>query len=44
MYQKITLIGNLGKDPEMKYLANGTPLTNLNVATNTLIRISRASR
>ena len=34
MYQKITLIGNLGKDPEMKYLANGTPLTNLNVATN----------
>jgi len=23
MYQKITLIGNVGKDPELKYLPSG---------------------
>ena len=34
MYQKITIIGNLGKDPEMRYTANGTPVTSFSVATN----------
>lgn len=34
MYQKIILIGNLGRDPEMRYLPDGTAVTNLNVATN----------
>ena len=34
MYQKITLVGNLGRDPELRYLQNGTPVTNLSVATN----------
>lgn len=33
-YQKIIIVGNLGRDPEMRYLANGQALTNLNVATN----------
>ena len=34
MYQKITLVGNLGRDPEMRYLPSGQAVTNLNVATN----------
>lgn len=33
MYHKIVLVGNLGRDPEMRYTPNGTPVTNLNVAT-----------
>jgi single-strand DNA-binding protein len=34
MYQKIVLVGNLGRDPEMRYTPGGTAVTNLNVATN----------
>lgn len=34
MYQKIIIIGHLGSDPEMRYLANGTPVTSFNVATS----------
>jgi len=34
MYSKLVIIGNLGKAPEMRYLPNGTPVTNLSVATN----------
>jgi len=34
MYQKLTLIGNLGKDPEMRYTPSGQAVTNLNLATN----------
>ncbi|HET6444109.1 MAG TPA: single-stranded DNA-binding protein [candidate division Zixibacteria bacterium] len=34
MYQKIVLVGNLGTDPEMRYMPNGTAVTNFNVATN----------
>jgi single-strand DNA-binding protein len=34
MYQRITLVGNLGRDPELRYLPNGTPTTSLSVATN----------
>lgn len=33
-YQSITIVGNLGRDPEMRYLENGQAVTNLNVATN----------
>ena len=33
-YQKLIIIGNLGKDPEMRYMPDGTAVTNLNVATN----------
>ena len=31
---KVILIGNLGKDPEVKYTQNGTAVANLSVATN----------
>lgn len=34
MYQKLTFIGNAGRDPEMRYLASGTAVTSLSVASN----------
>ena len=34
MYQKITIVGNLGRDPEMRYMPDGTAVTNLSIATN----------
>jgi single-strand DNA-binding protein len=34
MYQKITIIGNLGRDPEMRYTTSGQAVTSFNVATN----------
>ena len=34
MYHRIELIGNLGRDPEMRYLPDGRPVTTLNIATN----------
>jgi single-strand DNA-binding protein len=34
MYQQIIIVGNLGKDPEMRYTPSGTPVTSMNIATN----------
>ncbi|MBX3056689.1 MAG: single-stranded DNA-binding protein [Anaerolineae bacterium] len=34
MYQKITIAGNLGGDPEMRYMPDGSAVTNFSVATN----------
>ena len=34
MYQQITIVGNLGRDPEMRYLEDGTPVTTFSVAVN----------
>lgn len=34
MYHKIIIVGNLGRDPEMRYTQDGTPVTNFSVATN----------
>jgi len=34
MYQQITLIGNLGNDPEMRYTPNGVPVTSFSLAVN----------
>jgi len=34
MYQKIVIVGNLGTDPEMRYMPDGTAVTNFSVATN----------
>jgi len=31
---RVTLIGNLGKDPEVKYTPSGTPVAKLTLATN----------
>ncbi len=34
MFQKIILVGNLGRDPEMRYTPSGQAVTNLSIATN----------
>lgn len=34
MFQQCIIIGNLGKDPEMRYTADGTPVTSFTVAVN----------
>ena len=34
MYQKLTIVGNLGRDPEMRYTPSGQAVTNFSVATN----------
>jgi len=34
MYQSITVIGRLGRDPEMRYMANGDPVTSFSIATD----------
>jgi len=33
-FNKIMVIGNLGRDPEMRYTAQGTPVTSFSIATN----------
>ena len=34
MYQSITVIGRLGRDPEMKYMPSGDPVTSFSIATD----------
>ena len=34
MYNKIMVIGNLGRDPEMRYTAQGIPVTTFSLATS----------
>lgn len=34
MYHTVILVGNLGRDPEMRYTPSGQAVTSLNVATN----------
>ena len=31
---KVILVGNLGQDPETRYMPNGNPVTNITVATS----------
>ncbi len=33
-YQKLIIVGNLGRDPEMRYTPDGTPVTSFSMATN----------
>lgn len=33
MYQKIIIVGNLGRDPEMRYMPDGRAVTSFNVAS-----------
>lgn len=39
-YQKVIIVGNLGRDPELRYTANGTAVCNLSVAVNKTYRNS----
>ena len=34
MYQQITILGNVGRDPEMRYTPSGVAVTNFSVAVN----------
>jgi len=34
MYQKLLIVGNLGRDPELRYTPQGSPVATLSVATN----------
>lgn len=34
MYSKLIIIGNLGRDPELRFLTDGTPVTTFSVATS----------
>lgn len=34
MFQQMILVGNLGADPQMRYLPNGNPVTSFSVAVN----------
>ena len=44
MYQKIILVGNLGRDPEMRYTPSGQAVTNFSVATNRQYTASSGER
>ena len=33
MFQRVTLMGHVGQDPQMRYTPDGTPVTNFSVAT-----------
>ena len=34
MYQKVVIVGNLGGDPEMRYMPDGRAVTNFSIATS----------
>jgi single-strand DNA-binding protein len=34
MYQRVVIVGNLGRDPELRYTASGAPVVNFPVAVN----------
>ena len=34
MYQQVTVVGNLGNDPEMRYTQSGIPVTSFSLAAN----------
>jgi single-strand DNA-binding protein len=34
MYQQVTLVGNLGSDPEMRYTPSGVPVASFRMAVN----------
>jgi single-strand DNA-binding protein len=34
MYQKLFIVGNLGRDPELRYTPDGTPVCDFSVAAN----------
>jgi single-strand DNA-binding protein len=36
---KVMLIGNVGKDPEMRFTPNGNPVTSFTLATNRMVQV-----
>lgn len=43
MWQRITIVGNLGSDPEMRYTPSGVPVTSFNVAVNRRVKLPDGS-
>lgn len=43
MFQRITLVGNLGRDPEKRFTAQGRPVTNFSLAVSNKARDEAAS-
>lgn len=41
---KVTLIGNLGADPELRYTKSGTPVANMRMATTRVYTDSKGDR
>jgi single-strand DNA-binding protein len=42
MFHRVTIIGNVGRDPEMRYTPDGTPVATFSVATTS--RLSKSTR
>lgn len=40
---KVILVGNLGRDPEVRYTANGTPMCNMSIATTHKVKAQDGS-
>ena len=43
MFQRITLIGFVGQEPQMRYSPDGTPVTNFSVATRQVVSKERVA-
>jgi single-strand DNA-binding protein len=41
MFQRVTLIGNVGQDPQMRYTPDGTPVTSFSLATKNTVSKAR---
>ena len=41
MFQRVTLIGHVGQEPQMRYTPDGTPVTSFSVATKTTLSKDR---
>ncbi len=41
MFHRVTLIGRVGQDPQMRYTPDGVPVTSFSVATSTVISKER---
>jgi single-strand DNA-binding protein len=41
MFQRVTLIGHVGQEPQMRYTPDGTPVTTVSVATKTTVSKDR---
>ena len=44
MYERLIFVGNLGREPEMRFLPSGQAVTNLNVATNRTYKDSNGQK
>ncbi|MFH1740945.1 MAG: single-stranded DNA-binding protein, partial [bacterium] len=42
MFQRVSIIGRVGQDPEMRYMPDGTAVTNFSVATTTGVSKDRS--